>query len=268
MGYSRKMRRAVKRSGVGMTNEQADNTIKAMESSIQASCVTAERLLNQARPKLEADMRAHYDRQIEKIKADLERQADAQLEVMRKEAIRQTEAYEDKCRREYDERVKIPKSELKREVMGDIMTMTLWVLKEDMGFGKEQLHDFLKGLFTLESNMREPRLDVTINDLVRELKLEGYDMAEDLELIDEMVEAEHDRYVELFEQPIVPRGSILDKWRKSEEERMERLLGKGVNFKLISIILGRSEGAVKARAKKLWGTQVPERLREILSEVA
>lgn len=268
MGYSRKMRRAVKRSGVGMTNEQADNTIKAMESSIQASCVTAERLLNQARPKLEADMRAHYDRQVEKIKADLERQANEQIAEMRKEAIRQTEAYEDKCRREYDERVKIPKSELKREVMGDIMTMTLWVLREKLGFGKEQLHDFLQGLFILESDMREPKLAVTINDLVNQLRVEGYDMSKDIELIDELVEAEHDRYIELLNQPVVPRGSILDKWRKSEEERMGRLLGKGYSYTTVSIVLGRSEGAIKARAKKLWGTQIPERLREILAEVA
>lgn len=265
MGFGRKARRQAKRKMVaGVTNEQADKMIEAGESLMRANVATAEALLNEAKPKMEADIRTHYRAQIEKIKADIERQANEQVEAMRQEAIRQTEEYEDKCRREYDERVKIPKAELKREVMGDIMTMTLWVLKEKLGFGKEQLHDFLKGLFTLESDMREPKLAVTINDLVNELKLEGYDMAADLELIDELVEAEHDRYIELLNKPIVPRGSILDKWRKSEEERMERLLGKGVGFKIISVILGRSEGAVKARAKKLWGTSDMDRLREAL----
>ena len=266
MGFGRKARRQAKRKMVaGVTNEQADKMIEAGESLMRANAATAEALLNEARPKMAADMRAHYDRQIEKIKADLERQANEQVEEMRKEAIRQTEAYEDKCRREYDERVKIPKSELKCEVMGDIMTMTLWVLRENLGFGKEELHTFLRGLFMLESNMREPKLEVTINDLVNQLKVEGYDMAADIELIDELVEAEHERYIELLNKPIVPRGSILDKWRKSEEERMERLLGKGYSYKTISVILGRSEGAIKARAKKLWGTSDMDRLREALA---
>lgn len=265
MGYSRKMRRQVKRTGVVMTNEQADNTIKAMQSSIQASCVTAEKLLAEAQPKLEADIKAHYQQQIERIRADIERQANEQVEAMRKEAIRQTEEYEDHCRREYDERVKIPKAKLKREVIGDIMAMTMWVLKEKLGFQRDDLHEFLKNLFLLESDMAEPRLALTINDLTKQLKIEGYDMSADVELINELVEAEHDRYIEGLNKPIVPRGSILDRWRKSEEERMKRLLGNGVNFKLISMILGRSEGAIKARAKKLWGTSDMDRLREALA---
>lgn len=264
MGYGRKARRQAKRRMAGVvSNEQAERMIEAGEAMLKANVCTAEKMLTEAQPKMEADIRAHYDRHIERIKADLTAQAEAQVEKFRQQALKETQEYEDKCRREYDERVKIPKAKLKREVMGDIMMMVMWVLQDKMDFDLEQMHRFLHQLFLLEADMQEPKLGLTINDLVLQMKREGYDINEDIELIDELVEAEHERFTELQGQPYVPRGSIKDKWRTGEEERMKRLLCEGVNYLTIGVILGRSEGACKARARKLWGTIDPERIKKV-----
>lgn len=257
MGFLRKSKRVEKGLQAAMasmlTNQDMLVAQGLLESKVKAERFRADAMLQCVMPKVSEDMQAHYQREVDRIKADYERQA-----------REQTRAYEDKCRREYDERVKIPKAQLKREVMSDLMIMSMWVLQNKLDFSREQLHHFLHQLFLLEADMQEPKLGpITINGLVAKLKEEGYDMQEDIDLIDELVEAEHERYNDLYGKPLVPRGSILDKWRPGEEARMKRLLCEGINFLTIGIILGRSEGACKARARKLWGTIDPEQIKKV-----
>jgi len=247
MGFLRKRKRAEKGVQAAVASMMTGQDMMMAQGFFEAKMMVekcrADAMLQHAIPRVSEDMQAHYQREVDRIKADYERQAKEQ-----------TMAYEDRCRREYDERVKIPKAQLKREVIGDIMIMAMWVLQNKLGFDREQMHHFLHQLFLLEADMQEPKLGpMTINDLVNQMKEEGYDMQEDISLIDELVEAEHERFNDLQGQPYVPRGSIKDKWRPGEEARMKRLREKGINYLTIGIILGRSEGACRTRARKLWG---------------
>ena len=252
MGFGRKQRRQIKRKLAGtMSNEQADRMIEAGNAMMRANACTAQNLLAEAKPAMEKDIRAHYEREVVRLKGVYE-------ELAQKEA----RAYEDECRRVYDERTKIPKSQLRLEVIGDIMIMSIWTLMDKLNFTREQLHDYLLNFFTLQADMLEPRIGITINDLVEQLKIEGYDMHEDIDLISEMVDADMERYDDLFDKPAAAQGSVFNKWRPKEDTRLLKLIGQGRDYMIIGKILKRTEGACKSRARKLWGTSDAESICE------
>jgi hypothetical protein len=46
----------------------------------------------------------------------------------------------------------------------------------------------------------------------------------------------------------MPKGKP---WRKEEEVKLKRLISKGVTLKIIAVRLGKTEGAIRAKAAKL-----------------
>ena len=48
-------------------------------------------------------------------------------------------------------------------------------------------------------------------------------------------------------------------WRKEEEVKLKRLISKGVTLKIIAAKLGKTEGAIRAKARKL-GLEVVKKL--------
>lgn len=261
MGYGRKARRAMKRKMAGnITNEEAEVMLQAGERQLQATICKAENMLELAKPKMEKDIREHYEKENLKLCKAILDEAEAHYK-------KQAEEYEDKCRREYDARARRTKLEFKDEVLGDMLAMSLWVLHDKFGYQKEELHKFLHEVFLLEASMAEPRLELTINDIVNHMGEGGYSMGDDIDLIKELVGAEMERYDDGYGKPYVPAGSIANKWTEHEDARMRRLIASGVNYLTVGIILNRSEGACKARARKLWGTNEPKKIQEMFKEV-
>jgi len=170
---------------------------------------------------------------------------------------------QDEERRGYDKRMRRPKLEIKREVKGELMAMTFWVLRDYFDFTPEDLHKFNHQMIRLDASMKEPEKlgCITVDHLITQMKKEGFDLLDDTTLVDEMVEAEMANYL----RPEAPqKGTVFNVWHEDEDERLKRLiLEQHRDYPEISLVLGRTVKACQGRVRKLFGTQVLDKVRGV-----
>jgi len=236
------------------------------EARVKANVCTANNMLREAKPVMEQDIREHYRRELEKAKNRILEDVNAQLAEKEKAAWDHAEAYERKCRADYDEHMKHTKAEIKFEVIGDVLAQTAWVLRDWFGFKGEDIHKYILQLLRLEATMQESKQDdskiekFTVNDIVNQMKREGFDMEDDIQLVEEMVAAEMER----FKRPYTPTGSVLNTWTEEEDTRLRRLIMEQKrDYPEIALVLQRTESACKSRVRKLFGTQVLDKVRGV-----
>lgn len=219
---------------------------------------TAEVMLQEAMRKFEDDCANRYNA----LRVELEKKYRERFNALDRQAVDTIAAEEDRIRKDYDKRMRRPKVEIIREVKGELMAMTFWVLRDYFDFQPDDLHKFNLQMIRLDASMKEREKlgSITINDIINQMKKEGFDIVKDTDLVDEMVDAEMER----FHRPYSPKGTVFNLWVEADDERMKRLIKDEYDYEVLSMILGRTESACKSRARKLFGTSELKRIREYL----
>lgn len=228
-----------------------------MRAALQAEYDMKERNMRASYEDLERRMREHYTAETERVRKSCERQLEARMREMQKKATEEAAAYERRCRREYDEHMLAAKSSIRDEVIGDVFTKAVWVLRNTFKFSPEQMRKFLKESIYFDILCFLPDNDISINYIVETMKQEGFDLDKTIGEASELALAHMDECIRKTVQPH-------EGWTEEDDHHLMNGVILGCGFDRIGRWVGKSGQAVKARAYRRWGTSSVDKIRKIM----